>query len=49
MYEEKEYAFVLLKYFVHACQMIPAFESKSAKQYYLNDIVDSDMFLRCGN
>ena len=49
VYEEKDHAFILLKYVVRACHMIPAFVSSQGKHYYLNDLIDSDMFLRCGN
>ena len=49
VYEEKDHAFILLKYVVRACHMIPAFGSSKGKHYYLNDLIDSDMFLHCGN
>ncbi|KAF8573746.1 hypothetical protein K439DRAFT_1374481 [Ramaria rubella] len=48
VFEEAEYDFVLLRYVVCACHMIPTFIPKSGR-YYLNDLVDSDMFLCCGN
>lgn len=51
VFAEKGHAFVLLKYVVRACHMIPTFESgrAAAGHYYLNDLIDNDMFLRCGN
>ncbi|KIJ35457.1 hypothetical protein M422DRAFT_180706 [Sphaerobolus stellatus SS14] len=45
VFEEKEYDFVLLKYLIRGCHMIPAFE-KSGKMFYLNDLVDGDAFIR---
>ena len=48
VFEERGYGFVLLKYVVRACHMVPTFGSKG-QTYYLNDLVDKDMFLRCGN
>ncbi|KIJ39542.1 hypothetical protein M422DRAFT_257594 [Sphaerobolus stellatus SS14] len=43
--EEKNYEFVLLKYLIRGCHMIPTFEKEDGT-YYLNDLVDSDAFLR---
>ncbi|KAF8516875.1 hypothetical protein JB92DRAFT_3082636 [Gautieria morchelliformis] len=48
VYGEQDYRFLLLKYIERACHMIPAFGSKEGL-YYLNDLIDADMFLRCGN
>ncbi|KIJ36807.1 hypothetical protein M422DRAFT_129479, partial [Sphaerobolus stellatus SS14] len=42
--EEKSYTFVLLKYLIHGCHLIPASEKDEGK-YYLNDLVDSDAFV----
>ncbi|KIJ35381.1 hypothetical protein M422DRAFT_133116, partial [Sphaerobolus stellatus SS14] len=42
--EEKSYTFVLLKYLIRGCHLIPAFEKDEGK-YYLNDLVDSDAFV----
>ncbi|KIJ48583.1 hypothetical protein M422DRAFT_162395 [Sphaerobolus stellatus SS14] len=44
VFEEKGYDFVLIKYFIRGCHMVPAFEN-SGKVYYLNDLVDGDAFL----
>ncbi|KAF8582945.1 hypothetical protein K439DRAFT_1349884, partial [Ramaria rubella] len=43
--EEKNYRFVMLKYLLRGCHMIPTFEKKVGR-YYLNDLVDGDAFLR---
>ncbi|KIJ24432.1 hypothetical protein M422DRAFT_194668 [Sphaerobolus stellatus SS14] len=43
--EEKNYEFVFLKYLIRGCHMIPTFEKEDGA-YYLNDLVDSDAFLR---
>ena len=43
--EEKDHQFVLLKYLVQGCHIIPTFEKQSGR-YYLNDLVDSDAFIR---
>jgi hypothetical protein len=48
VFERHDYKFVSLKYCVRACQMISTFEPKSSR-CYLNDIIDSDMFLHCRN
>ena len=48
VYEEKGFGFVLLKYVIHACHMIPTFGGKQG-HYFLNDLIDKDMFLRCSN
>ncbi|KAF8574014.1 hypothetical protein K439DRAFT_1373648, partial [Ramaria rubella] len=42
--EEKNYRFVILKYLLRGCHMIPTFEKK-VRRCYLNDLVDSDAFL----
>ncbi|KAF8574636.1 hypothetical protein K439DRAFT_1548472, partial [Ramaria rubella] len=42
--EEKDYRFVMLKYLLCGCHMIPTFEKKVGR-YYLNDLVDGDAFL----
>lgn len=44
-FEQKDYDFAFIKYFVRGCHMIPAFE-KTGKVFYLNDLIDSDAFLR---
>ncbi|KAF8577619.1 hypothetical protein K439DRAFT_1664150 [Ramaria rubella] len=38
--EEKNYRFVMLKYLLRGCHMIPTFEKKVGR-YYLNDLVDA--------
>ena len=43
--EEKGYDFVLLKYLIRGCHLIPNFEKEEGR-YYLNDLVDSDAFIR---
>ncbi|KAF8515326.1 hypothetical protein BU17DRAFT_67919 [Hysterangium stoloniferum] len=48
VFEEKGKSIIFLKYVVRACHMIPTFDGPD-KTYYLNDMVDADMFLRCGN
>ena len=48
VYEESAFGFVMLKYIVRACHMIPSFGGRQG-HYYLNDLIDKDMFLRCGN
>ncbi|KAF8523179.1 hypothetical protein BU17DRAFT_75072 [Hysterangium stoloniferum] len=46
-FEEKERSMIFLKYVVQACHMIPTFGGPD-RMYYLNDMVDADMFLCCG-
>ncbi|KAH7916912.1 hypothetical protein BV22DRAFT_1027237, partial [Leucogyrophana mollusca] len=46
--EELAYQFVMVKYFVRGVHMITAFDGK-AGCYYLNDLLDADIFLRAGN
>ncbi|KAF8498316.1 hypothetical protein BU17DRAFT_58088, partial [Hysterangium stoloniferum] len=48
VFEEKGRSIIFLKYVVWACHMIPTFGGPD-RMYYLNDIVDADMFLCCGN
>ncbi|KIJ31962.1 hypothetical protein M422DRAFT_185235, partial [Sphaerobolus stellatus SS14] len=45
IFEEKDYRFVMPKYLVRGCHMLPAFE-KSKKVCFFNDLVDNDTFLR---
>ncbi|KAF8581179.1 hypothetical protein K439DRAFT_1647974 [Ramaria rubella] len=47
VWEEKEHTFVLLKYLAQGCHMIEMLDPKG--KYCMNDLIDSDMFLRCGN
>ncbi|KIJ45410.1 hypothetical protein M422DRAFT_121740, partial [Sphaerobolus stellatus SS14] len=44
IFEENSYRFVLPKYLVRGCHMIPVFGS-SEKSFHLNDLVDVDAFL----
>ncbi|KAF8577038.1 hypothetical protein K439DRAFT_1622385 [Ramaria rubella] len=48
IFEEKEYTFVQVKYLARACHMVPIVDKK-VERYCLNDLIDSDMFLHCGN
>ncbi|KIJ37159.1 hypothetical protein M422DRAFT_178317, partial [Sphaerobolus stellatus SS14] len=43
--EEKKYCFVLLKYPIRGCHLIWT-SDKDDRKYYLNDLIDSDAFLR---
>ncbi|KIJ38049.1 hypothetical protein M422DRAFT_177113, partial [Sphaerobolus stellatus SS14] len=43
--EEKSYTFVFLKYLIRGCHLIPTFKKDEGK-CYLNDLVDSDAFVR---
>ncbi|KIJ35666.1 hypothetical protein M422DRAFT_262067 [Sphaerobolus stellatus SS14] len=43
--EEKGYTFVLLKYLIWSCHLIPT-SDKDKGNYYLNDLIDNDAFLR---
>jgi len=48
--ELKEPRFIMAKYLLHGAHMISAFgASESPLKFYLNDTIDSDMFLRAGN
>ncbi|KAJ7279080.1 hypothetical protein C8J57DRAFT_1059214, partial [Mycena rebaudengoi] len=48
VYEESQSTcFVMVKYFIRAVYMVPAFQGK-AHTYYLVDSVDYDMVLRAG-
>ncbi|KAA1474760.1 hypothetical protein DENSPDRAFT_906474 [Dentipellis sp. KUC8613] len=48
VFREGKLMFVLAKYLIRGCHMIPAFDSPSTTKYfYLNDLIDGDMFLRC--
>ena len=42
---EKGYDFVLLKYLIWGCHLIPTFD-KDESTYYVNDLVDNDAFIR---
>ncbi|KIJ38584.1 hypothetical protein M422DRAFT_176350 [Sphaerobolus stellatus SS14] len=42
---EKEYGFVLLKYLIRGCHLIPTLD-KDKSTYYVNDLVDNDAFIR---
>ncbi|KAF8516937.1 hypothetical protein BU17DRAFT_67218 [Hysterangium stoloniferum] len=48
VFEEKGRSIIFLKYVVWACHMIPTFGGAD-RMYYLNDMVDANMFLCCGN
>ncbi|KAF8530333.1 hypothetical protein BU17DRAFT_35668, partial [Hysterangium stoloniferum] len=48
VFEEKGKSIIFLKYVVRAYHMIPTFDGPD-KTYYLNDMVDADIFLHCGN
>jgi hypothetical protein len=47
VFEENGRSIIFLKYVVRACHMIPTFDGPD-KSYYLNDMVDGDMFWHCG-
>ena len=46
--ESMEPRFVMLKYLIRGAHMIPVFETKDGR-FMLNDLIDSDIFLRAGN
>jgi hypothetical protein len=41
--------FVKMEYFIRGVHMIPAFDTRKERLFYLNDVVDPDVFLRAGN
>ena len=46
--EDKDLHFVMVKYLIRGAHMIPIFDTKTDK-FFLNDLIDPDMFLRAGN
>jgi hypothetical protein len=46
--EVNEPRFVMLRYLIRGAHMIPVFDTKAGR-FMLNDLIDSDMFLRAGN
>ncbi|KIJ24675.1 hypothetical protein M422DRAFT_194394, partial [Sphaerobolus stellatus SS14] len=45
VFEEKGYHFILLKYVLRGCHMIPVLNN-NGKLFYLNDLIDGDTFLQ---
>jgi len=46
--EANEPQFVMLKYLIHGAHLIPIFCTKEGR-FFLNDLVDADMFLQADN
>jgi len=46
--EAREPQFVMLKYMIRGAHIIPIFSTRAGR-FVLNDLIDSDMFLRAGN
>ena len=46
--EAKDLHFVMVKYMIRGAHIIPIFDTKT-DNFFLNDLIDSDMFLRAGN
>lgn len=45
-FQEKAIQFISLEYVIQGCHFIPFFSQSKKKIYFLNDLIDSDAFIR---